>query len=34
MKNNLTKVTEGYAFLLAFSIVLTAFAIIVELFIV
>ena len=34
MKNNITKVTEAYAFLLAFSVVLIAFAIVVELFIV
>ncbi len=34
MKNNFTKVTEGYAFLLAFSVVLTAFAIIIEIFVV
>ena len=34
MKNNITKVAEGYAFLIAFSIVLTAFAILVELSIV
>ncbi len=34
MKNNISKVTEGYSFLLAFSVVLTAFAIAVELFIV
>mgnify|MGYP001273285218 FL=1 len=34
MKNNITKGTEAYAFLLAFSIVLTAFAIIIEIFVV